>query len=435
MCRELHKYRCVMLAKEARSINTAMKVTFITNYLTHHQQPFAEEMFRLLGDNFRFIATNPMDEERIRMGWSLEQAEYPYLLYFDDDMKHCSDLVMDSDVVICGGTHEVYISDRIEAGKITLRYFERLYKKGQWRAFAPRGYIKKRKEHTARKNKPVYLLCAGAYVPSDFHLFGAYPGKMLKWGYFPEFVPHNMDELMGRKKDICNILWAGRMIGWKHAMDAVEAVKMLLKRNALPDGTQEFHLTMVGDGECASDIREMINGDIGDNMEGMPPGRKLSDVITLRPFMKPKEVRRLMEESSIYLMTSDYEEGWGAVVNEAMNSGCSVIASDGAGCVPYLIRHGENGMVYHSGNVKELSEYLAVLIQDSAMRKRIGENAYRTIETMWQPAAAAERMVRLCEHLLQGEYKPEKEGPLAEAELIAPRNGYAYCHGKGKSLN
>lgn len=414
-----------------------MKITFITNYLTHHQQPFAEEMFRLLGDDFKFVATNRMDEERIRMGWSLEQEECPYLLYFDDDMKYCSDLVMDSDVVICGGTHEVYISDRIEAGKITLRYFERLYKKGQWRAFAPRGYMKKRKEHTARKNKPVYLLCAGAYVPSDFHLFGAYPGKMLKWGYFPEFIPYNMDELMGRKKDVCNILWAGRMIDWKHAIDAVEAVKMLFLRDDLPDMLDRFHLTMVGDGECADHIKKIINIDDwdngdnrynGDNTERMPPKRKLSDVITVHPFMKPKEVRSLMEESDIYLMTSDYEEGWGAVVNEAMNSGCSVIASDGAGSVPYLIRHGENGMVYHSGNVKELSDYLAVLIHDPVMRRRIGENAYRTIESMWQPVVAAGRMVRLCEHLLQGEYKPENEGPLSEAELIAPRKGYAYCH-------
>lgn len=410
-----------------------MKITFITNYLTHHQQPFAEEMFRLLGDDFKFVATNRMDEERIRMGWLLEQEEYPYLLYFDDDMKCCSDLVMDSDIVICGGTHEVYISDRIEAGRITLRYFERLYKKGQWRAFAPRGYMKKRKEHTARKDKPVYLLCAGAYVPSDFHLFGAYPGKMLKWGYFPEFIPHNMDDLMGRKKEVCNILWAGRMIDWKHATDAVEAVKMLLQRDDMQDGTHEFHLTMVGDGECAVQIKEMLNEYNwynGDNAEERSPGRKLSDVVTLHSFMKPKEVRSLMEESDIYLMTSDYEEGWGAVVNEAMNSGCSVIASDGAGCVPYLIRHGENGMVYHSGNVKELAGYLAVLIQDSAMRRRIGENAYRTIESMWQPAVAAERMVRLCEHLLQGKYKPENEGPLSEAELIAPRDGYAYCHSR-----
>jgi hypothetical protein len=37
--------------------------------------------------------------------------------------------------------------------------------------------------------------------------------------------------------------------------------------------------------------------------------------------MPPEEVRVHMEQSNIYLFTSDFGEGWGAVLNEAMNSG------------------------------------------------------------------------------------------------------------------
>ena len=37
------------------------------------------------------------------------------------------------------------------------------------------------------------------------------------------------------------------------------------------------------------------------------------------------------------------QEGWGAVVNEAMNSGCAVVADHMIGAAPWLIRQGENG--------------------------------------------------------------------------------------------
>lgn len=397
-----------------------MKITFISNYLTHHQLPFTEEMYRRLGSDFAFIATNRMEEERIRMGWAIEdQSRYPYVWFYDDDMKSCGKLVMDCDVLICGGTHELYIRERLEAGKITLRYFERLYKKGQWRAFMPRGYLKKWREHTTLRKKPVYLLCAGAYVASDFQLFCAYPGKMLKWGYFPPFIQYDLWELMERKKGRCDILWTGRMIGWKHAEDALEAFKRIL---GTMDPNTELHLTMIGDGECASRIRDMIEGK-------ETAGKPLSDVITLLPFMRPEEVREMMIQSDIYLMTSDYEEGWGAVVNEAMNSGCAVIASSGAGSVPYLIRHGENGMVYRSGNVEELTGYLKQLAEDGDMRKRLGIAAYKTIAAQWNPASAAERMIRFCKALAGGDYRPEQDGPLSQAELIKPGKGYAYCHG------
>lgn len=401
-----------------------MKITFITNYLTHHQLPFTEEMYRRMGSDFVFIATNNMGEERIRMGWAIEdQNRYPYVRFYDDDMQSCEELVMDCDVLICGGTHELYIRRRLKAGKITLRYFERLYKKGQWQAFAPRSYIKKWKEHTAQRKKPIYLLCAGAYVASDFHLFWAYPGKMLKWGYFPPFIPYDLWELMEGKKGSCDILWTGRMIGWKHPEDAVKSLKILLERKI---AEIDIHLTMIGEGECASQIKGMIERET-------VAGKKLSDVITLRPFMKPDEVRSIMEKSDIYLMTSDYEEGWGAVVNEAMNSGCAVIASSGAGSVPYLIRHGENGMVYRSGYVEELAGYLELLVDDASLRKKLGIAAYKTIANQWNPSVAAERMVTFCKLLVQGEYRPEPEGTLSLAELIEPKKGYEYCHGDGKT--
>jgi hypothetical protein len=45
----------------------------------------------------------------------------------------------------------------------------------------------------------------------------------------------------------------------------------------------------------------------------------------------------------------------------------------------------------------------------------------------WNPTEAADRLYRFCEGLLNGKARPEKEGPLSRAPLIAPRDGYAYA--------
>ena len=50
-----------------------MKVTFISNFLSHHQIPFSNEMYKLIGDNYTFVSTIMMEEERINMGWKIEK--------------------------------------------------------------------------------------------------------------------------------------------------------------------------------------------------------------------------------------------------------------------------------------------------------------------------------------------------------------------------
>lgn len=57
--------------------------------------------------------------------------------------------------------------------------------------------------------------------------------------------------------------------------------------------------------------------------------------MTLTGYKKPEEVRERMEKADILLATSDRGEGWGAVMQRAMNSGCVVIADHMMGAVPF----------------------------------------------------------------------------------------------------
>lgn len=380
-----------------------MKVTFVSNYINHHQIPFCREMYERLGEGFAFIQTEPMEEERVKLGWQQdEELAYVYRSY--EKEEYCTNLVMDSDVVIWGGVEdESMLKPRLEAGKMVLRYSERLYKTGQWKAVSPRGLWKKYHDHTKYRKGNVYLLCAGAYVSSDFHIIRAYPDKMLKWGYFPECIEYDVQELLQRKpKDRKEILWVGRFIDWKHPELVIVWVKKLLeKRN-------DFHVTMIGNGE----LQDMVTTLIKEN--------GLEEVITLAGTKSPKEVRDIMERANLFLMTSDRQEGWGAVMNEAMNSGCCVIANRMEGAAPYLIEHEENGYVYGEADYVDVPQILEKLLGNQKLRNKIGKKAYERIVKEWNAKVATERLLEVCKRLSQGEAWKQlwETGPCSPAEIM-----------------
>ena len=46
-----------------------LKITFYSNFLNHHQTSFCEAMVKRLGENFHYVATVPVPEERLSMGY------------------------------------------------------------------------------------------------------------------------------------------------------------------------------------------------------------------------------------------------------------------------------------------------------------------------------------------------------------------------------
>jgi len=86
-----------------------MKITFFSNFLTHHQIPFCNEMHNILKDSFKFVATEPIDVERLNMGYKDESHDYKYELnsYESVEIKnYCLKLCFESDVVIIGSAPE-----------------------------------------------------------------------------------------------------------------------------------------------------------------------------------------------------------------------------------------------------------------------------------------------------------------------------------------
>ena len=148
-------------------------------------------------------------------------------------------------------------------------------------------------------------------------------------------------------------------------------------------------MILIGEGERLPALQEYVRAN------------HLGDVVEFRGFQKPEAVRDEMERADIFLFTSDYQEGWGAVLNESMNSGCAVVASHAVGAVPFLIHHGENGLIYKSGHWKDCYSQVKYLLDHPAERNRISQSAIRTMEEVWNPEVVAGKLYGLLLHLQQ----------------------------------
>lgn len=393
-------------------------VVFVSNYLNHHQIPFCNSMYAFLKGEFVFVQTEPMEEERVKMGWNPELS-FPYLMYYYQQPKECKQLVQTADLVLFGGCDdESYVEDRLRDRKPVIRISERLYKTGQWKAISPRGLKKKFHDHTRYRKAPVYLLCAGAYVASDFSIVHAYSGKMYRWGYFPQTRRYDIEDLLANKgwNGVPYILWAARMIPWKHPELAMETA------NYLKEKELQFHMDIIGGGAMEEELKALR--------------RKygLEDVVSLTGFLPPERVRESMEKADIYLFTSDREEGWGAVANEAMNSGCALVANHMIGAIPFLVKPGENGLVYRDGNREEMFQQVETLVRDHKLRQKLGRQACQTITGCWNAETAAARLVSLCvslgilnENDLEAgvvQEIPKDEGPCTPAPVVKERRMY-----------
>ena len=382
-----------------------MKILFVSNYFNHHQKPVSDAIYQRVCHNYTFLETQEMERTRKILGWGEKNIPRYVCRVWDADNELHDDIavqravITQADVVITGSASERLIRNRIKSGKIVFRYAERPLKNGNsLLRYIPR-WIKWHIQNPV--NKPVYMLCASAYTAEDYAKFGLFRNKTYKWGYFPETKHYDVESLW-QKKGTTDILWCGRFLDWKHPDDALKVAKRLKEEGYC------FRLSFVGTGEMESQLHRMV------------ADSDLDDCVCFLGAKDPQKVRDNMEKAGIYLFTSDRKEGWGAVLNEAMNSGCAVVASRDAGATPYLVSDNENGLIYQSGNVEALYQKVKYLLDHSGEQKRLGLSAYHTIVDMWNAENAAARLINLAEYILAGEESPQiyTDGPCSSAEII-----------------
>lgn len=359
-----------------------MKLTFFSSVLGYHQEGLSNAFYELLGDDFHFVAFNELPDYRKKAGFKDLADVYPYVVkaYTTEGKQQTEELFKTTDVAIVGAVDDNIIKKCVENGIETYLFSERFFKKGAWRAFVPPIRKKVIKRAAGYKQTNFKVLCASAYLSYDLSLCG-WKGEAYKWGYFPEVKKYDIDALLAGKSGNngkIELLWAARLLEWKHPEKVLELAEHLKSKNI------QFHLSLIGYGELEPFVINKIR-DLG-----------LSDCVDYLGKKTAVEVRQHMEKADIFLMTSDYHEGWGVTINESLNSACAVVADSAAGAVGYMIVDGENGFTYRD-DIKTIFQTVEKLIEDKEFRQIIQQNAYQYMVNNATPEIVAKRFIDMCE--------------------------------------
>lgn len=380
-----------------------MKLTFVTNLVHHHQIPVADEFYNILGADYHYISCEKMPDWLIKGGYD-PSLDRPYIIRTyssEDSLNTALKLINESDVVIIGSAPVEWVYQRKKENKLTFHYNERWLKQVSLRTFSPRYLAYIFKHHFQFRNKNTYMLCASAFTASDVHKFGCYPHKCFKWGYMTKVEDFDVEASLDvSTSDIAPLMWCSRYLMLKHPELPIQLAARLKKRG------YRFVIDMFGGGEKLEETKALAKA------------LDVEDVVNFCGNRPNEEILREMRKHSIFLFTSDRNEGWGAVANEAMSNGCALVASNDIGAVPFLVNDGVNGCIFKSKDIDSLEEKVCYLLDNPDKMRSFQRLAVRTMQDVWSPQNAAERFLELVEFIQSGklgEYN-NYDGPASWAE-------------------
>ena len=175
----------------------------------------------------------------------------------------------------------------------------------------------------------------------------------------------------------------GLVVGIVAALRSEKSIETLIEAFArLHD--QSHTLVIVGDGPC-KDTLQALAGRLG--------------VLERTTFTATTvDVTSWYRRIDVFVLPS-INESFSNSLMEAMACGCTVVASN-VGGNPELVVHGENGLLFESGNVASLTGELESVLVDAALRQRLSSAAIRTIEEGYTREQSARRFGDLYGRLL-----------------------------------
>lgn len=391
-----------------------MNLVFYSIILNNHQANVADELWRILGDDYRFVELVAPCEGNAKGGTD-DYASRPYLLkawLSEEAWQEALRLARTADCCVFSGLSALpFEKERMRLGLLSFDMSERWMKRGWLNALSPtirRMVMAYWQGGWARK--PIYKLCNGAFVCPDQLKLRTFSDKCYKWGYFTQVGDFDVEALLDvSTTNITPLMWCSRYLSWKHPELPVLAAKRLKDRG------YRLVIDMYGTGEHEERTRRLAH-DVD-----------VEDVVRFKGTLPNDQLMAEMRRHEIFLFTSDRNEGWGAVANESMANGCALVASDAIGSVPYLVKDGENGLMFRSAatnssfdNVDEsalndLTEKVMWLLDNKPKLNEIRKNAVLTMQKTWSPENAARSLLQLINDLRNGKDSSIMDGPCSKA--------------------
>lgn len=367
--------------------------------MNHHQLPLCEYLYKNC-DEFIFVSVDDIPDAMLKFGYT-NLSQLPYILNYNDENKsRIEKFLIEADIAIFGASSDVFLHKRMKFNKLSFIFSERLWKLGAYRRFIPPIRKKVDDRFTQYKDQNLYVLCASAFLPYDLSLIGFPVDKCFKWGYFTEVSNTDVSDVIQNKPDIFTLCWVGRFIPLKRGEDLIRAAAILKKRG------YKFKIKFIGSGELLPKYEKMITD------------KSLCDYINIKENMPQEKVRLEMCSSHALVFSSDFNEGWGAVVNEAMDSACVPIVSHAVGSSPFLIENKKNGLIYKMGNIKDLVDKISLLIDNLDVCKSYMNESAKTVKNLYNGDIAGYRLIETSNNILNNKYSIYNNGPMSKVKIL-----------------
>ena len=390
-----------------------MKLVFYSLILNNHQANVADELWNLTGHNYYFVELANLQAEH-RKGDSYDYSDRPYLLRALQSKKNYSkamELAQTAECCVFSGVQALpFQKIRMKRGLLSFDMSERWLKRGVLNLFSPAILKMFLAYHFGGwSRKPLYKLCCSAFAAADQYKVGTYQGRCYKWGYFTRVEKVDVEAFSDVSTlNITPLMWCSRYLMLKHPELPILMAERLKRKG------YRFRLDMYGSGEYESRTKQLAKN-LG-----------VTDVVRFYGNMPNNELMVKMRCHSIFLFTSDRNEGWGAVANESMSNGCVLVASDGIGSSPYLINDGQTGLLFTSPKqsssfnrpdiaaLDSLCDKVEYLLANPRKWQDIQSRSTALMQELWNPHIAAERLLILINCLEKGKDTPFVEGPCSK---------------------
>lgn len=171
-----------------------------------------------------------------------------------------------------------------------------------------------------------------------------------------------------RRFDVPTILYLGRIKRYKR-IDLVLRAAAMLRAEGLA-----LHLIIAGKGDAEDEVRRLA------------ARLDLVNSISMPGYVDEEEKLRLFRKSWVHVLTSP-KEGWGISNLEAAASGTATVASDSPGLRDSVV-DGQTGYLVPHGDVNALARRIRCILDDAALRDRLGAAARRfALGFSWEHSA------------------------------------------------
>jgi glycosyltransferase involved in cell wall biosynthesis len=189
--------------------------------------------------------------------------------------------------------------------------------------------------------------------------------RVIRTGVDPKRYLIHQPDRQPRQDQTLNLLYAGRLVAEKGVDTAIQALEKLVK---------DHHLSHIRLGVAGSDSPEYEI-----YLRQLVTRLGLDEYVSFFGHVAGDEMPQLLQKFDVLLVPSTWAEPFSRMVLEGMISGLVVVATP-VGGMTEILRDGENGLLFATGDAEDLAQKIARLAADHGLRRRLALAGKQTVE-------------------------------------------------------